>query len=137
MILEQQNIDVTDRRIICITDSLFNFCPLITPPNDIDKHMPYATLFRDTLHYIKSMKIVLWKVKSHTKPYCVIFNDYADILADEGQSHPNNGPRITPSINSLQYHSLTTTHDPNGVNLLNVIRLYEQRISMESNLPGD
>ena len=83
------------------------------------------------------MNIILWKVKSHTKPHSVVYNQYADRLANEGRLHPYNSRIVIPSINSLLFHNSSSYIDPIGVNNLIVIRLFEQRVSMVSSREPD
>lgn len=60
------NVNTDNRRIIQITDSLSNYCPLITPPKNIDKQIEHSALFKQTQKYLKKMKVILWKIKAHT-----------------------------------------------------------------------
>ncbi len=65
-LLDFFQIDTTNRRIIIMTDSLCSFCPLITPPKNIDKQIKYPTLFKQTQTFLKHKQVVLWKIRSHT-----------------------------------------------------------------------
>ncbi len=65
-LLTQFGIDTRNRRKVLMTDSLCSFCPLITPPNNIKKQIKFPNLFRKTQRNLKSEKVTLWKIKSHT-----------------------------------------------------------------------
>ena len=133
------NIDTFNRRIILFTDSLSNFLSLINTPKNVNK-MRYKNLFRDTQNYIKSNKIIMWKVKSHTKP-CQPYNDVADNMAEIGRLHPNNDFQIIPELNSkkylkCKYYTLPTrSHWGSIPNYL--AGMFKQSVSMESDLEPD
>eukprot|EP01083_Nonionella_stella_P234704 826009_1 len=76
-LMEQLNIDISNRRCIIFTDSLSNFLPLITTPSN-PKKIKYKPLFQHTQRHIKSINAILWKIKSHTVPQ-QYFNECADI----------------------------------------------------------
>ncbi len=91
------NIDTDNRRIIIFTDSLYNFIPLITTPKNVDK-LNYSELFKKTQSFLLHNKIILWKIKSHTKPNQQFFNQVADFYARYGRLHPSNCSNISPDI---------------------------------------
>ncbi|MCP4055493.1 MAG: hypothetical protein GY739_21130, partial [Mesoflavibacter sp.] len=61
--LKQFDIDTNNRRVIVMTDSLCNFCPLISPPKNIDKQLKFPSLFKQTQRFLKNLKAILWKIK--------------------------------------------------------------------------
>ena len=133
------NIDTNNRRIILFTDSLSNFLSLINTPKNVNK-MKYKHLFRNTQQYIRDNHIIMWKVKSHTKP-CQPYNDVADEMADIGRIHPNNTLQIIPDLNSVKFLKLKSYTLPTRSlwgSIPNYLAgMFKQSVSMESDLEPD
>ncbi|MCP4053980.1 MAG: hypothetical protein GY739_13115 [Mesoflavibacter sp.] len=143
--LNQFNINTTNRRVIVMTDSLCNFCPLISPPKNIDKQIKFPSLFKQTQRFLKNMKAILWKIKSHTdkinihdnyyaaQPRVQPYNGEADLLAEQGKSHPENKPGLPLHINNFgQYYNYTKTKCLSGANNFNIVRQFWLRTISES-----
>ena len=112
--MKQLRIDTTNRRIIIFTDSLSNFLPLIIKPPK-RKKVTYQKLMTETRDKLKEYNIILWKIKSHTKPVTAYLNYEADILADFGRL---DGANNTNLIAPLKYRHFTRTQTfPSGNNL--------------------
>ncbi len=128
-----------------MTDSLCSFCPLITPPKNIDKQIKYPTLFKQTQTFLKNKQVVLWKIRSHTDkinirenyyngfPRVQPYNGEADHLAETGRLHPQNKSGIPIYLNTLnQYHYRNITVCRNGTNNKFIVRQFWLRMISES-----
>ena len=114
-LIEHLNINITNRRIIIFTDSLSNFTQIITTPKK--KEIKYHEIHHNTQTYILNNQIILWKVKSHTKPIQQPFNAIADRLANYGRCHPENNNLIIPQLNSMHLATLRGAYSPYGRNV--------------------
>ncbi len=101
-ILKFLKINPENRRTIIFTDSLYNFIPLITTPKK-DLKLAYTNLLNETRTYLLKNNILLWKVRSHTKPIQQSWNKIADILAFHGRMNPINSLYTIPNTNSLSH----------------------------------
>ena len=129
------NVNTFNRRIFVITDSLCSFCPLITPPKNIDKQIKHAPLFKTTQKYLKRMNAILWKMKSHTDldnipdnrfhgiPRVQPYNGEADRLADLGRLHPCNASGIPFDLDSIKYAQYSSKRCLNCANNIHIVRM--------------
>ena len=112
-------IDITNRRIIIMTDSQCSFAPLITTPR---KKLKYSHLYQRTQKHIKKLNIILWKIKSHTKPVIQFFNWHADRLADVGRTNTANSIFLHQSDQSFKFAKYDSIPCPFGANIQNIVR---------------
>ncbi len=114
MLLQICNVSTDNRRVIIQTDSLSNFLTLITTPKNLHK-CPDETLFKSTQQYLKRIKALLWKVKSHTKPE-QFYNGIANTLANLGRLNPANNRNLKISLDSnehsILFHKTSPTTNP-------------------------
>ena len=88
-------------QIFHITDSDNNFKPLVT--HNKKTKLKFEKLLKETQKILQDLKVILWRVHSHEKPYTPCFNHFADKLADKGRTDPSNHPGLINPISFKHY----------------------------------
>ena len=113
-ISKKHNLINQNSRTILFTDSLNNFNNLITYPRN-RKKIKHKPLWESTVKLLKELKIILWKIKSHTTP-SHYYNELADESAKIGATSVFNNTSLPAPLND---HSLRHCD----------IKIYPQRIN--------
>lgn len=124
MILQSRQ-QINNRKIL-MTDSLSNFCPLITFPKDIDK-LQYSSLFKTTAEALDQLSVILMKIKSHTNPP-QYFNDIADSLATLGIQCNNLQLHNDPDLVNIKTNNLRIYHIPSNCTIQHLQRKFKLRL---------